>query len=405
MVSRQTPARLLERQQKKHAKLLARVEATAARLERRKAKLHALEERLAELELRAARPRRHQTGRRSAASDREARLIFNPFAGRDPSNNGMRLAHVASALRVHGIEPEIGVKTSGAGARELAREARSDGIPLVIVAAGDGTIEEVASELIGSGITIGIVPLGTMNNLARSLGISLDIDEACAQIGMGARRHIDVGHVSSNGPAPAEHFLECAGMGLSAIGALAGEGLEKHRWHLLPRIVRQFLASKPSAVRVAIDDLVLEPHTRIVTVSNSPYSGSNLLLAPEAKMDDGLLDVIVYDRMGDPALMKHFIAAGHHDPPKLPTHRGRSIRITAEIPEPIHSDGDTVANRQVIQIGIMPQALTVIAGNGIGLTVPVEASPGVVEGKAPAPSANGAAEEPIRQEAPEARNS
>ncbi len=390
MVARtKDPTRALERQQRQHARLLARVEKTTAQLERRTAKLHAVEARLAELQQRVANPRARSPRRR--ASDRDVQLVFNPMSGRDSSNNAMRLAHVVSALRAHRLEPGIGVRTPETSARDLARRAKADAVGLVIVAGGDGTIEDVAGELVGTGIALGIVPLGTMNNIARSLGVPLDIDEACALIAMGARRHIDVGRVSTLGEPHADHFLECAGLGLSAFAAFAGEGLEKHRWHLLPRIVQKFFESKPGAVQIGVDDVILEAHTRIVTVSNAPLSGNNMLVAPGAKMDDGLLDVVVYDGMGDAALMKHFVAAGNHGAERLPTHRARTIRITTQEPLPINSDTEVMAKRRSLRIDVVPGSLTVIAGNGIGLTVPVEATPGGITSEPPPAAVDGTA--------------
>jgi diacylglycerol kinase family enzyme len=97
-----------------------------------------------------------------------------------------------------------------------------------------------------------------MNNLARSLGVPLDIQQACALIGMGTTRHIDVGRVFSNDQPQIEYFLEGAGVGLSALAALAGQSIEKRRWHLVPDALRRFFAAKPGLLRVALDDEVVE---------------------------------------------------------------------------------------------------------------------------------------------------
>lgn len=386
-----TIAKSLKRKQRRHHVQLARVEKASARLERRKAKLLSIEAQLATLERRMAQPLRGEAGKSPIATFREAQLIFNPSAGPDVDHNALRLAKVVSALRAHGIEARVGVKTSGKAAREMVRDARKERVPLVVVAAGDGTIEEVASQLIGSDVVLGIVPLGTMNNLARCLGIPLEIEEACALIGMGATRHIDVGHIVSSDKPHVTYFLEGAGTGLSAIAALTGQSIEKHEWRIVPHALRKFFETKPGIMKVALDDTVVEAATQIVTASNAPMMGKNMMVAPGAKMDDGMLDVVLYDGMGEAALVKHFLAAANGSPEELPIHRARRVRITTDQPVHAHADKELHAKNRVVEMEILPRSLTVIAGNGIGLSMPVEAAPSVpIHGDAK-PELNGAA--------------
>jgi diacylglycerol kinase family enzyme len=115
------------------------------------------------------------------------------------------------------------------------------------------------------------------------------------------------------------------------------------------------------------------------------------MLAPGAKMDDGLLDVVVYDGMSDVQLMKHFIAASKERAESLPIHRARVVRITAEQLDTANADSEVIYKKHTIQIEVVPGALTVIAGNGIGLTFPVEATPIGVKTEPAPEAANGAA--------------
>jgi YegS/Rv2252/BmrU family lipid kinase len=368
----------LRRSQRKHETLLARVEKAAARLERRRLKLHALEARIADLERRMADPHRNGGGPSRGGVLQPARLIFNPTSGRGNEDNAARLGEIVQSLRAHGIDAQIALKTSGKAARSLAREAVRSGHPLVIVAAGDGTIEEVASELVGSSTTLGIVPIGTNNNLARSLGIPLEIDDACALIAMGTTRHIDAGRVVSSEHLDVEYFLEGAGVGLSAIAALAGQAMEKHRWRMMPRAFRRFFETRPGTLRVEMDGTAVEANSHIVTVSNAPFMGNNLLVAPDAKMDDGWLDVTIYDGMGNAALIRHFMAAAGGKSDQLKLYRARHVRITCEDPVRANSDKDAAGQQRIVEIEIVPKALSVIVGNGIGLSLPMESAPRAV---------------------------
>ncbi|MEO5617245.1 MAG: hypothetical protein ABIS67_05710, partial [Candidatus Eisenbacteria bacterium] len=163
---------------------------------------------------------------------------------------------------------------------------------------------------------------------------------------------------------------------------------------------QKLFEAKPGAVHVQMDDIVLDASSSIVTVSNAPLMGGNLLIAPDAKMDDGMLDVTVYDGMGKVALTKHFmsIAKGNADP--LKTYRARRVRIESESPVLINSDKDVTPETNVIEIEIIPKALRVIVGNGIGLSVPVEAAPDAPTFAGPPPATNGATEKVATEPSP-----
>jgi diacylglycerol kinase (ATP) len=382
MANKKTPSqpalfRSLLRKQRKHKELLAQLEKAGARLERRKARLQALEEKIADLEGRLSAPRKDRLGKRSASDGdlKRARLIFNPTSGRDDEDNAARLAKIVSSLRAHGIEARVGLKTSGSAARKLAEKAVTDGDLLVVVAGGDGTIGDVAAQLVGSSTALGIIPTGTMNNVARSLGVPLKIDDACALIGMGTARHIDLGRVTSNGDSKGEYFMECAGVGVSAIAAVGGEAFYKKHWRMVPKALRKLFESRPGPMRVEMDDNVVEASTQIVTVSNAPLMGKQMLTAPDAKMDDGLLDVQIYDGMGDAELVKHFKAASSGKPNPLKTYQVRRVRITSEAPVLANSDMNITPEQHVIEMEVVPKAVMVIVGNGIALSVPVESAP------------------------------
>jgi YegS/Rv2252/BmrU family lipid kinase len=391
----------LARKQRKQRKLLARIEEASARLERRRLRLQAVESQIAELEKLAS---GSEDGNQGAL--RRALLIFNPLSGRNGENNhATRLAEVVDGLRAHGIHVRIGIKTSGKAARELARKAVGAGRPLVIVAAGDGTVVEVAAELVDSSTTLGVVPIGTMNNVARSLGVPLDIPDACALIAMGTTRHIDMGRVLSHHLPHEEYFLETTGLGLSAIAEAAGQAFEKRRWGVLARAFRKAFESKASAVRVEIDDTVLEAVTRLVTVSNAPLMGDNLLAAPGAKMDDGQLDIAVYEDMSHSALVNHFMAATSGKSDDLKIYRGRRVRITTEQPMAAGSDGALANPQHMVEIEIVPKALSMIVGNGIALTIPVEAAPPTSPFAAEPPRAHGTSDDVLVEQSPPARGS
>jgi diacylglycerol kinase (ATP) len=372
----------LHRAQEKHTVLLEKIGKSQAKVEKQKRKLHALEAKMARLERASAEPAKKKRRDEPVNSDhlRRARLIYNPDSGDKGADDSNRLMDIVNRLRNHGILAGVDFKTSGKVARDLAKAAVENGDNLVIVAGGDGTIEEVASELVGSETTLGIIPTGTMNNLARCLGVPLDVEQACALLGMGVTRRIDVGRVVTKDKVKSEYFLEAAGFGLSAIVIPAGQMLEKGRWGSLPLAVRKYFETQPELIRIELDgDKPLSAHSQIVTVSNAPMLGDNILIAPDAKMDDGYLDVAIYDGMTKTDLMKHFIASAngqHSDDPKVKFHRGRRVHISAHQALDAVSDSESIRTKRIeLEIDIVPHALSVVVGKGIGLSIPVESAP------------------------------
>jgi diacylglycerol kinase (ATP) len=307
---------------------------------------------------------------------RRARVIFNPQS-KGAVDGTYRPEQIADCLRTYGIAAEMTLKTSGKVARKLAKAAVKQGMELVIVAAGDGTIEDVAGQLVGTKTTLGIIPIGTMNNLARALGVPLNLDDACALLGMGITRHIDVGRITTTDTPKGVYFLEMAGVGLSALAAPLGQDAEKGRWAKLVETLGKAFAFKGATVTITCDDdEAFQTQTQVVTVSNSPLFAENMLIGPDAKLDDGMLDVACYADMSTTDLERHFLAIANGkrvDDPRITFRRVRRIRVSAGEPLAANADLHVLAPQQVWDIAIVSGALSAVVGNGVGLTLPVEA--------------------------------
>lgn len=351
------------------------------KLEKRGRQLQTLEAKMAQLERQAFGP--GPDGKPVAAGPktlRPARLIINP-----DSASFARLARtpedLVALLRTHGIQAEVYLKTSSKTVRQWVREAVKNHEDLVIAVGGDGTIEDVAFELVGSDTVLGILPTGTMNNLARELGIPLDLEQACALLGAGITRQIDVGQVRANGQDTGSYFLETAGLGL-ALAWPAGQNIKKGRWGKLPAAIRKMFEqdTRPAdttPIHIELDNgEKIETKVRFVTVSNAPLYGLNNLVAPDAKMDDGLLDLAVYDGLNNVELAAYFLrtAGGTRvSDPNVRFHRTRRVQIRSQQEMPATSDKDELPEQQVLDYELIPRALRVIVGQGSGLVWPVEA--------------------------------
>ncbi|MFN8488374.1 MAG: diacylglycerol kinase family protein [Caldilineaceae bacterium] len=373
-------AQALAQMQVKYARRLKKVERAQTKLAKQRQKLAALETDLASLARQsadAASPANDQSGS-DLAQLKRTYVIVNPKA-KTLADGSLRLETLVEELRKVGFLAEIGLKASGKVARRMAKAAVKRGDPLLIVAAGDGTIEDIAPELIGSNTTLGILPLGTMNNLARALGIPLDLPSACQLLAMGTTRYLDIGRVLTTKPAHKSYFLEMAGLGLSALAAPLGQDFEKGRWATLLSTLNKFLAFKATRFTITCDDgAVLQTETNLVTLANSPLFGDHLLAAPTAKMDDGLLDLATYDGMSKLELENYFLSiagAKRVDEPRVRFQQVAKVQITTEEALPANADLDVFAEQPTWEFTVIPRALKVIVGNGFALTLPVTAAP------------------------------
>jgi len=374
----QAAAEMLLQMQQEHKKLAKKMEKARDKVQKRLKKLHKVEAEIARLEQQAHSPQPGADGKPTvprAAPLRPARLIFNPKSGL--TKKAASLEELVDMLRRHGLQAEVVVKTSGKVARAAAKAAAENKEELVIAAGGDGTIEDVATQLVGTKTVMGILPIGTRNNLARELGIPLDLDQACALLGAGITRTIDAGRVRANEKPEVEYFLESAGIGLSAIVLPAGQELRKGRLAKLPSALRRLFEFKPGPIEVELDNgEKITAHSSLVTVSNAPLLGLNFNVAPDAKMDDGMLDIAVYDGMTATDLTKYFLKTTNgrraYDP-SVKYFRSSKATIRSGQSLPVASDADVVEERKVLEIEVVHDALIAIVGQGSALSLPVEA--------------------------------
>jgi diacylglycerol kinase (ATP) len=374
-------AKTLHRMQREQIQRARQIGTLRGKLEKRSRQLQTLEAKMARLERQAYGP--GPDGKPVAASPkalRPARLIINPGSG-SFAKTAESPERLVALLRTHGIQAEVYLKTSTKAVHAWVQEAVKQHEALVIAVGGDGTIEDVAVELVGSDTVLGILPTGTMNNLARELGIPLDIDQACALLGAGITRPIDVGQIRSNGKSAGNYFLETAGLGL-AIAWPAGQNIKKGRWGKLPSAFRKMFeqntkASETEPIQIELENgEKIETRVRLVTISNAPLYGLNNLVAPDAKMDDGLLDLAVYDGLNDVDLAGYFLNSAHGtrvSNPNVRFYRTRRVQIRSRQEMPATSDKDELPEQQVLDFELIPRAISMIVGQGSGLVWPVEA--------------------------------
>lgn len=288
-------------------------------------------------------------------------LIINPTAGSSAlaeSNHPEQTIEstIVNTLQEYGYEVAVRHTTPDDAGHELARQAVEEGAELIIAAGGDGTIHAVASALVGNNSTLAIVPVGTMNNIARSLEIPEDIKQACQIIAQGETRTIDVGTVNGN------VFLEVVGIGLEAAIFPAAEEIKQRGWrstlHGIVESIKTLFSFQPARFTISFDRHKKRSYRALqISICNTPYYGARLQFAPQAVMDDGLLDVLIYSNFSKIEFIRHAIAIsqGKRDfTPHLRQRKVQTLSISSKPPVKIHADGEPV--------GITPATITIRPG-------------------------------------------
>ena len=299
--------------------------------------------------------------KRAASGQALTVVIVNPISGTGgrPELARRRIAEAEAALAARGADGRVLVTERPGHGAVLTREALAAGASLVIAWGGDGTINEVASEVAFRDVAFGVIPSGSGNGLARELRIPCDVTLAFATAFAAPERVIDAGEIEGR------LFFNVAGVGLDARVAheFALTGLERRGFSRYIEIATQQLWSfQAGQYRIVADGIATEHRALIVAAANGRQYGNGAVIAPDAQIDDGRLDVIVVgERSALRALSqmpKLFSGRIAHVPgiTMIPAH---DVVITSPDPMIYHADGEPCVGGISIHIRIRPRALRV----------------------------------------------
>lgn len=294
-----------------------------------------------------------------------ALIIVNPVAGTVAARRKALRATVGY-LTEHGWTTTWRETQPDRSATALARQAVADDYDTVVVAGGDGTINEVIQPLVGTDVRLGVLPIGTANLWSMECGIATapvlmpqNLQHAADVLVHGETIRADVGRAGTR------YFLLVAGIGFDATVTHQVDVATKRRlgglaylWKALPELPR----SRGVSMSITIDGERFHRRVLLVTISNTRlYAG--LTLAPEASFTDGYLDVTIFQGRGWPALIK-FAALGllgfRIQTPEIMRMRGRIIEIEGNHTLPIQVDAEPLAQTTPIRVEVVPRSLHVI---------------------------------------------
>ncbi|GMQ78085.1 MAG: diacylglycerol kinase family lipid kinase [Anaerolineae bacterium] len=275
-------------------------------------------------------------------------LIINPKA-----NHGQaaQVTDTIISLVKDYINPEV-IMTEGPGhAVEVARNAVDQGVELLVSVGGDGTVHEIVNGMVVGGITdttLGVVPIGSGNDLAFGLGISNDINKAVSIIFKGKKRRIDLARIEDD-RGRFEVVTNGIGIGFDATITIQSRtitrvhGFTMYLLAVLRTIALYFQAPK---VRILFDDERIEQNILLLAIGLGRRVGGGFFLTPDANHEDDLLDSCTIDpvsRYTMLALLPRVMRGTHTTSKFVKMRRSHLIDIKSESPLPVHVDGEIFA--------------------------------------------------------------
>jgi len=319
----------------------------------------------------------------AGAAQKTAALVYNPIKVDIDAVKEAITRHESDSGWAETLFFETSKEDPGGGVTAEALEA---GVDMVIAAGGDGTVRAVAEALRGKDASLGLLPSGTGNLLARNLDLSLDnLDDSIATAFRGRDRDIDLGIVDverENGERETFAFVVMAGVGLDAkMLANTNDDLKKRVGWLayVDAIARALRDNNKIDVRYELDDggrKTMRAHT--IIVGNCGLLPANIMLLPDAAVDDGIFDIVALRPEGffgwvqiwlkivwengvlrRSQVGRRILAANHREVRTLRYTKGKKLVVRLDSPQDFEIDGDSVGKTVALRAVVDPGALTV----------------------------------------------
>jgi len=283
-------------------------------------------------------------------------FIVNPFSG---GGKTKRIeSQIKSSLDLRKFEYTIQFTKSAGHAKTLAQSAAESNFEIVVAVGGDGTVNEVAAGLIHSKKIMGIIPAGSGNGLAMHLGIGRDILKAIQILNDLYHIRIDSCFVNQR------PFTNLAGIGFDALIAYQTahsktRGFLAYAW----QSIKSALLYKEQNYTLVIDGKSHQKTAFIIEVANAPMFGYNFTVAPLAKLNDGLLEVVVIRKAAKWRylfLLPRFLNGSLHQSSLCERFTAKSVQIKINEPSPVHVDGEGYLTQTDLSFSINPLSLSVI---------------------------------------------
>ncbi|MFC1521231.1 diacylglycerol/lipid kinase family protein [Elusimicrobiota bacterium] len=286
-------------------------------------------------------------------------FIINPISG-NPSAPDIYTDAINKVFGEAKAPYEIFITNHAGEGREIASKyAGSDAA--IIAVGGDGTINEVAGEMVNAKAVFGVIPKGSGNGIARELGMPLNALEACKTLLESPATNIDVGSINGH------YFFNIAGIGLDAKVGIEFNKRRKRgrgRIHYFYITLGEFLRLSPPDIEIETGTEKIRTSPMLVSIANSKQYGSNAIVAPTAKMNDGIMSIVIFQKMSIPQFLFYvpFLFMGAITKcPHVKEITASKCTIRLPKPLPYHTDGECYTDNATLEFKVLPKALRVLS--------------------------------------------
>ena len=296
-----------------------------------------------------------------------AKLIFNPSAGA-AGESLVQLMDVISEMQAWKLVPEAYLVEPDSDLSAVVQDAIEEGIQMFVVCGGDGTIDVVARALAGMDATLGIIPTGTQNNVALSLGIPpADIPAAIAILRNGKRIKVDMGQADF-GKAK-QSFLEVCSVGLASALFPSADDIQHGNLTRVGDFLATLVASSPAEMHLTLDGKrEINTKCHAVLISNMPYIGPHFQVGTPASINDGLLDVLLFADLSKMDLLGYVVqvaqAGVRSEDEHIQHYHVRRVDISTHPAMPVMADG-TALGEGLVRIEVRRHVLAVMVGKTV----------------------------------------
>jgi YegS/Rv2252/BmrU family lipid kinase len=296
------------------------------------------------------------------------KIVLNPYANRWGAKS--KATAIKAACEAAGVACDIST-TAGAGeGEELAIKATTGNYDAIVAAGGDGTVHEVINGLImvsadGPTLPFGVIPIGTGNDFNDMAGLPRNLQHSVKIIADGRTRQVDAGRLDYDGKT--RFFCNNCALAMEPMVTLENIRIKRLSGNIryVVALVKALAKLKAWEMRVVWDNGSFNGPTYLLSVCNSPRTGGIFPMAPEAKMDDGLFDLITIPKVSKPTvlLLLARLFAGTHVKDKRVTHqRISNLDIKSKPGTPIHADGEILAEAATqINYKVIPGKITLLS--------------------------------------------
>ncbi len=295
----------------------------------------------------------------------KAAIVINPTSGKGRSAKNAPMA--VQRLRDRGLDVTTLESGSAAQSLELARQAVAGGLDALIACGGDGTVHLALQAVYGTDTALGIIPVGTGDDIARALGLPRDDAVAAADVIADARiRTVDYGLIdAADGVQRAFLAVMSAGFDSQVTERANTMTWPTGQSRYLLATITELRVYKPADFTITIDGVTMHEQGMMLAIGNGPSYGGGMLVCPRADLDDGQLDLTFLSKTSKATFLRTFpsvFKGTHIDRPFVRTLRGASIRVEAP-GQTAYADGERVGPLPV-DVRVVPHALRVFAPVG-----------------------------------------